>query len=364
MIGSWGPARAGNASMLRLSDNDLSPEEKVTKQSIRAVLGQSRGNSARDAVAGIAERSGGAFFRAALSILLNDEAVEFLRRRCVVLLERPALLAAVVDPQRLTWPDALAVCRDLMKVDPWLDLRLARLAPARSEDIAGLGTAPILRLLDILQEISNGPRLIAVLGHLAVHPNPQIASKAALFLGRRIHNPNWTSRLNNSADARMRANAIEALWGRNVHWARHTFLDALTDENNRVVGNALLGLHLLGERDFRGRVTLMLADSRPPFRSTAAWVMGRSGDTSFLPLLQQAMNDPEGIVRSTAMRALIALRRPATAPPAPPAPEPVPEPQNAQPEPTPPEPAPPEPAATNDEVILHLDGRHIGLRKG
>jgi hypothetical protein len=349
--------------MLKLSDQDLTPEEKQTKQSIRAVLWEARGNAARAAVAELADHSEGSFFRAALSVLLQDQAEVLFRRRCPLLLEHHALLAAVVDPDRLSWPDSLGVCRELIKLDPWLDLRLARIAPARNEDYSALTTASVLRLLDILQEISTGGRLIAVLGHLVAHPNRQIASKAALFLGRRIHNPSWTERLNRTGDARMRANGIEALWGRRTSWAHRAIVNALSDENNRVVGNALIGLHLLGDPEFKARAEKMLGDPRPAFRQTAAWVMGCSGDPEFLARLQEAVNDSDSTVRGAAVRALIRMRKasekPAAAPPSPAAP-PVADPAPAQAAQTPDTAAGevPEPAAGSDGFVLHLDGSY------
>ncbi|MBS1854159.1 MAG: HEAT repeat domain-containing protein [Acidobacteria bacterium] len=352
--------------MLKLSDCDLTSDELRTKQAILAVLWENRGNAARAAVEELAAGRHDSFFRAALSVLLHTEAEAIFRRRCALLLERPSLLAAMVDPERLSWRDAIDISRELIKVDPWLDLRLARIAPARSEDGSELNTPSILRLLDILQEISTGPRLIAVLGHLVAHSNRQVASKAALFLGRRIQNPSWTERLNRAGDARLRANAIEALWGRRTPWAHRAILSALADENNRVAGNALMGLHLLGDPDFRQRAAKMLGDPRPLFRQTAAWVMGRTGDPEFLDLLQHAVNDPESAVRGAAVRALISMRKsnesqpaatapPAAAPALPVAPPPVPlapAPASQDTE------APPETPAEDDGFFLHLDGSY------
>lgn len=48
------------------------------------------------------------------------------------------------------------------------------------------------------------------------------------------------------SDPRVRANAIESLWGVDSPEARTLLSFATNDANNRVVGNALLGLYHLG----------------------------------------------------------------------------------------------------------------------
>ncbi|MDE3164442.1 MAG: HEAT repeat domain-containing protein, partial [Acidobacteriota bacterium] len=364
IMGSPSPANRPVPLTIDLSDSGLTPEEAAARQSIRSILQQFRDGAARTALAELAESHPAAFFHAGLSLLLSDGIPPFVHRRSPLLIERREFLAGLADPSLLRWPEAAEICRRLMVLDPWLDLRLARLAPARDEQSLELATSSILRLLDILQEISTGPRLIAVLGHLVSHSHPQVASKAALFLGRRIHNPSWSDRLNRASDSRLRANAIESLWGRHAPWARNLLVNAVADDNNRVAGNALVGLHLLGVPEFPRLATAMLADPRPAFRQTAAWVMGRTGDPEFLgPLQQAAAADPAPAVRGAALRALVKIRKAAAPEPAvEPAPVPVPVPvADAAPQP-PPEAAPalPEPPAPPAEgPLLHLDGSFV-----
>jgi HEAT repeat protein len=87
----------------------------------------------------------------------------------------------------------------------------------------------------------------------------------------------------------------------------------LEDENNRVVGNALMGLHLLGEQRVTELVKEMLQDPRPQFRWTAAWVMGQIGSPDFFECLVQARADSNSGVRKAAGRALVAIRQVAIA---------------------------------------------------
>jgi HEAT repeat protein len=96
--------------------------------------------------------------------------------------------------------------------------------------------------------------------------------------------------------------------------------DSLKDQNNRVAGNALVGLHRLGEPAVGQLVQRMLQDSRPIFRTTAAWVMGKIGGPEFIESLRQAVGDRDKLVADTARSALAAIEGPAGKPPeAPPA---------------------------------------------
>ena len=145
------------------------------------------------------------------------------------------------------------------------------------------------------------------LSRLVRHPDKRIASKAALLLGRRVRNPLWVERHMSAEDARLRANVVEALWGTDSAFARQTLHGCLGDDSNRVVGNALVGLHLLGDPSVDSTVRRMLQDRRAPFRWTAAWVMGRIGSEAFRKPLEGALADPNHQVRGAARRALRAM---------------------------------------------------------
>ena len=83
--------------------------------------------------------------------------------------------------------------------------------------------------------------------------------------------PKTAERLLTKRDPRVRANAIEALWGSDSALARGLFREASRDVNNRVAGNALLGLYLLGDTSAVPQILKMAAQPDPLFRATAAW---------------------------------------------------------------------------------------------
>ncbi len=180
--------------------------------------------------------------------------------------------------------------------------------PGRQWDEYHFETNLTLRVLDVLDEISPGPRLLMIVGHLTRHPEKHVASKAALLVGRRLQSREWVERHLASTDSRVRANVVESLWSVNSALAAHTFRKCLCDENNRVRGNALVGMHLLGDRSVGWRVRQLTKDSRPRFRQTAAWVIGRLGEPELVPALEGLLIDSDRGVRQASANALEKLR--------------------------------------------------------
>jgi len=295
----------------RLLDRELTAEELTTHARIQEVFHRRGANaSVRAAVREIAQDDPGSFFAAALAVLESAPDPRRYPHLYATLLDCPQFLIELMRPDRYRRDQLLEACRNFIKMDTRLDIRLARLVPGRSEDRHQLDTAHIVRILDILNEISPGPKLVLIMNHLTGHPDSRVASKAILLMGRRIQNSHWVDRHASSDDPRKRASVVEALWGHRSAWCRQTLWKAIRDENNRVVGNALVGLHLLGDSRVRDLVRCMLQDPRVPFRYTAAWVMSKMGDLEFLEPLRAALADPDQQVRQAARRALVTIRRP------------------------------------------------------
>ena len=204
-------------------------------------------------------------------------------------------------------PQLLQVCRYFMTIENLLDVRLARLTSGRRCDDGQLDSETTVRILDLLDELSSGNRLILLLNHLTRHPDCRIAAKATLLVGRRLRNPDWVADHLDSKDGRVRASTVEGLWGSRSPATRNSLWASLNDKNNRVVGNALIGLHQIGEPGVNEFLKRMIEDSRPPFRWTAAWVMGQIGAEVFLEDLERALRDKEAHVQRAAERALEAI---------------------------------------------------------
>ncbi len=165
------------------------------------------------------------------------------------------------------------------------------------------------RALDILDEISMGKRVVPILSHLTKHADHKISSKATLLVGKRIQNVAFAKRIiQEGTDPRVRANAIEAVWGNDTPVVQELFWQCTEDRHNRVVGNAMVGLYLAGEEKVDGIVTRFAQDYKPEFRMTSAWTMGRIGNADYIPTITPLIKDQHPGVRGAALRSLQNIR--------------------------------------------------------
>ncbi len=251
------------------------------------------------------------FYTVAVKHLNSLEQSNALRALAVLLVRQDTLPDRLVSPAYSTRESAIKLFRRFLEVDPSFDVRLARKLPGRSYwnhafAFDGLRSA---RALDILDETSQGRRLLPILGHLPESDDPRISSKATLFVGRRVQNPAWTKRQLERKDQRIRANAVEALWGVTTPPAVQLLEQCVSDANNRVVGNSLVGLHIAGREDAQREVMTLSRGSKPALRCTAAWAMGKIAVPTFTRRLTELVRDEQPQVRSTALRALMDIRR-------------------------------------------------------
>jgi hypothetical protein len=250
------------------------------------------------------------FCAAAMRHLKEPGESDAYRLMSTLLVRHPLVFDQISNPN--SGRDAtVGVARRLLALDRSFDLRLARKLPDREgknhrEAFSG---SRAFRILDVLGDVTSGTRLVPILRHLVESSDTKMSSKAALFVGRRLQSAAWAGKLLKHNDQRIRANAVESLWGM-LDAASVTLLhNCLYDENNRVKGNAGFGLHLADAPGVVEAILKMARDSRPAFRSTAAWVLGRMGDPGFAADLKRLVKDESSAVRSTALRALIQLRR-------------------------------------------------------
>jgi hypothetical protein len=124
------------------------------------------------------------------------------------------------------------------------------------------------------------------------------------MIGRGSRSIQWLKGRMAQADPRIRANAIEAIWSKDPSEAQILLRFALADANNRVVGNALLGLYNMGECSVIPEIAKMAGHEASLFRATAAWVMGETGDPRFTETLVRMLVEPDTTVRKLAVTAL------------------------------------------------------------
>jgi hypothetical protein len=242
-----------------------------------------------------------------LLVLLEADESAGYRFLAITLARLPGVFQKLCDRWHLNRQQAIAVAKRLHRVDLNFDTRMSTLLPDRDNRFKpfALEGDYAERALEILDEISPGRRIVPIMRHLTEHPDSKIASKAGLLIGKRLQNLSWARRVvTESADPRLRANAIECFWGMNTTAVIDLFHHCLQDEDNRVVGNAIIGLHEAGDPEAREMVIRIATEKDPEFRMTAAWTIGRMGDSSFLSILSPLAKDRHPEVRRAALKSL------------------------------------------------------------
>jgi hypothetical protein len=127
-------------------------------------------------------------------------------------------------------------------------------------------------------------------------------------MGKGNRNPVWASQRLREADGRVRANAVESIWGLETDEARDLFMLAAQDEVPRVALNGAIGLYLCGCTESLELLMGFAGYQNERFRNSTAWAMGKLQDPRFQPVLTQLARDPDAAVRSSAIRALRRIR--------------------------------------------------------
>jgi HEAT repeat protein len=250
-----------------------------------------------------AEEDRADFLRSALQILAGEVDTRGAQHLVAVIVDSGLLLPALSTPV-LTSPQALALAQTAAAIDPTVDVALAR---ALAEN-PGLDVEHYARVMEVLAVISDGVRIFPSLVRLLRHPNPHIRSKAVLMIGRGNRSAKWVRQRLADTDPRIRANAAEALWGVDNPDARELLHSLMHDFNNRVAGNAILGLYRLGDCSMIPELLALARHESPLFRATAAWVMGETGDPRFTEPLAALLRENNAIVRKRAFAALGRIR--------------------------------------------------------
>ena len=248
------------------------------------------------------------FYRGALEALRTQEESRGLRF-LVGLLVSNDLFETMLCEESLRIDEAVAAAQVAIQLDPMVETGLAR---HLAEGVTA-GTRPLLaahasRLLDILARVSDGTRILPSLARLLHWTDAGLRSKAALIMGRSNRSASWVRSHMSDADPRLRANAVEGLWGVETAEARELMLAALRDSSNRVVGNALYGLYAMGESAALTETIKVAGHPDAIFRATAAWVMGETGDSRFREPVAQLLRDPHPMVRSRALRSVACIK--------------------------------------------------------
>ena len=210
-------------------------------------------------------------------------------------------VSVLLDPDSLPSDMASKAVAVVKEIDQEFPLKFVRA-------VADLTAAPlIMRALSLVPAIGDYSILIPWLRRLSQNSDLRVRSRSSKLLCELRPNKSLIERQMHSEDARIRASAIEALWHINNEDARGLFRLALSDPHHRVVGNALVGLYLLGETDLLNQMIELCAHKDHLFRSAMAWAMGFVKDPRAIPTLQELTHDSSLVVRKRALSSLLLI---------------------------------------------------------
>jgi HEAT repeat protein len=181
--------------------------------------------------------------------------------------------------------------------------------PSEATTVQNVDIVRAKRVLAIVNELPASRRILLPLMNLLHSPDPKVRSKAVSLYGRISQDAGWVRKQLDEGDARVRANAVESLWGTDSTSARAVLQEASRDQHHRVAANALVGLHRIGADDVAAALQEMALAQEPMGRAAAAFAMGQILRADFKPVLQSLLKDESPQVRSQALRSLIRLKR-------------------------------------------------------
>jgi len=184
--------------------------------------------------------------------------------------------AAIVDPSLLSLDDALRLARAAMRIDDGVDYKiLTHVARPSREWPSGVPNAEIMRVLIVIDAISDCERLGLPLMKFARLNQPHLRSKAVKLLARATQNPRWAESILKDPNPRVRANVIDEIAAQLDAKAEPLLRRAARDPHPRVATAAMLGLCRLGDKSSRESLENLAAHGDDAHRRAAAWALGQ-----------------------------------------------------------------------------------------
>ena len=165
------------------------------------------------------------FIPAAIELVKKPGASAGVDYLLTLLVTNNLIVDRLADPNQMDIESAVRLARRISNTtDSFLDVKLVRmLLPTNGAPPQVTDENARLRVLELVSAISTGGRTITLLTQLSQCPDPKVQSKVALLVGRINRNLKWAEQQMKEQDPRLRANALEALWGLDTETARAVF---------------------------------------------------------------------------------------------------------------------------------------------
>ena len=240
----------------------------------------------------------------AMAQLPENSGIRFIAT--LVPLSEP-ILELVANPKAFEEDGARRIVEVMRRIDSQTEAKLLRLISANPAK--PLPPQMTDRILDLVDAVSDGPRLVPVLMQIFRSANPYLRARLSLSIGRHHRNKDWLEDRMRDPDPRVRANAVEANWQQKDEPALSLFNAALRDSHHRVIGNAAVGLYYAGEiRSLRVFADLLTRPD-PKWRAAGIWAVGHLQETRFEQQISPSGEEREVSVRRSIEVAQQRLKR-------------------------------------------------------
>jgi len=243
------------------------------------------------------------FEREVLQVLSNPAGVPGSVFLLSFLQKKGLLWRWLEDVERVPLETTAKIADFALLFDRDFDLRLAERLESREPE-----GAVRLRLVELIERVSRGNRAIERIKWLADDPDKRVRSKVVRLLGRISEEAAEARRKLSDPDPRVRAAAVEALWGHAAEHGRPVFTAALEDPNHRVRGNAVYGLYRLDDPACLAPLRQLLESGEDLARRAGLWAIEQTRDPRYLPVVAKMMAGATAEARSRCMRAMNAIR--------------------------------------------------------
>ncbi len=210
--------------------------------------------------------------------LLNSVEADVPGGRCSVrtsaLLESGLIVHAVISPKLLSAPDAVRLASAAIKLDQRLDAKLlSHLTRPERVWPDEIPEAEIIRVLEVLDAISDCHRLVMPLMKFVKLRQPHLRSKVVKLIARASQNPGWADMLLADPDPRVRANLIEGLAAQNGPNIVDLLRRAAKDPHHRVSVTALLELCRRNLEPGCDAIRRFAVEGNEQYRCAAEWAL-------------------------------------------------------------------------------------------
>lgn len=204
----------------------------------------------------------------------------------------------------LSLDEAARLLRVSSRNDPSYQVDLvARVKAELDRNASAMANTEFSRLLDILARSVDPEKLGGMLSSLVEHPDERVRSKVAVIAAGNSRVASHKSGWLKDVDPRVRANAVESLWGRRDVEAIQLLKIACKDPHHRIAANALYGLYLAGEACSIRGVLRLFREVEVPRQLAGIWLLGQMGDPRFLTLVHENLALKTGRIKFALLNA-------------------------------------------------------------